>query len=132
VYSYRVFEKPEFPETLTQYPCAITYTLGVKSDYSVGGPCVDHWEGVTEFHLTPNVVKSHFPYIMLFFRRIRDAAAGSLTLGGRVAHFLLDPDRQPNIQGPVALVYGSEDPHHALVVYWVVKESVSGDFVVSA
>jgi len=32
VKSYRAYEKADFPEAITVYPCAITYTTGVKMD----------------------------------------------------------------------------------------------------
>lgn len=132
VKSYRVFEKSEFPETITVWPCAITYTRGVKSNYSLGGPCIDHWQGVTEFHLYDNVDRSHMPEMMRWFARIRNAAAGSITLGGLVAHFMLDPSVENNILGPVVMQFGSENPHHGLVVSWTVKENVSGAFTPAA
>ncbi len=126
VRSYRVYEKNEFPESITEYPCALTYTLGVQSAYSLAGPNLDMWHGVTEFHLFPGVDKRNFPAIMLFFARIRNAAASDIQLGGTVNYFLLDGERDPNIQGPVTLQYGSEEPHLGIIVYWVVKEAVTG------
>lgn len=119
VRSYRVFEKDEFPEALTDFPCAITYPQGVKATY--GSVSVDLWRGATEFHLFPNEKKNNFPALLRYYRRIIVAAAANLTLGGKVAHFLLLPDEQ-NIRGPVVLQYGTEMLHHGLMVYWEVKE----------
>jgi len=135
VTSFRVYEKNEFPESLPAgVICAITYTLDVESAYSLGGPLVDRWRGITEFHFPWGVDKSHFPEIMLFFARIRNAAAGSMTLGSRVAHFLLRTQNTggQSIQGPVTLTYGSEAPHHGLLVYWEVKDDESGQFTPAA
>ncbi len=125
VKSYRVYEKAEFPAALSVYPCAITYTVDVIDHYSAGAS-YDLWNGKSEFHFQ-GIDKSRYPAMMLFFARIRDAAAGSLSLGGKVAHFKLrTPDEGgPSIQGPVMLQYGSEDPHDGLVIYWRVKEMVS-------
>ena len=120
VRSYKVYEKNEFPESL-QAPCVITYTQGNHMQISAGGG-QSIWQGVTEFHLTGNVDKSNFPDVMLFFARIRVVAAANLKLGGLVDHFRLRPDTTPNVQGPVVLTYGSEEPHHGIVVYWEVKE----------
>lgn len=130
VRSYRVYEKDEFPEALADYPCALTYTTEVESVYSLGGPLIDLWKGVTEFHLFPNVDKRNFPAVMKYFARIRNAAAGSMTLGGSVSHFLLRNTESggASIQGPVVLQYGNEEPHHGLLVYWECKENVSGDY----
>lgn len=127
VTSYRPYEKGEFPEAISDFPCAIHYTLGVRNQYSLGGPCLDYYQGVSEFHLTPSTAKSLIPYCMTFISKIRDAAAANITLGGRVAHFLLEME-EVSQQGPVSLQYGGEEPHWGIVVRWEVKEDVTGDF----
>ena len=128
--SYRVYEKAEFPESISP-PCVISYTTEAFMDYSLGGPCIEVWNGVSEFHLTTGVGKQNFPFIMLFFARIRNAAAGSMKLGGPVDHFLLRTD-VPSIQGPVRLQYGEEAEHLGLIVNWTVKENTTGDFTPAA
>lgn len=129
VRSYRVFKKAEFPESLSVFPCALTYTSEVRSSYSMGGPCTDLWFGITEFHLTPNEAKSQYPFIMRFFARIKAAFALHMTLGGKVAYVQLRTD-EAGLQGPVTLQYGAEEPHLGIVARWVVKEDTSGDFTV--
>jgi hypothetical protein len=119
-----VYEKNEFPESIESTPCAITYTQGNNMQIMAGGG-KSIWHGVTEFHLSENVDKDQFPYIMLFFARIRTAAAANMKLGGLVDHLALRGDITPNVQGPVVLQYGSEAPHHGIVVYWEVKENES-------
>jgi len=131
VLSYRVFERAEFPESLSDFPCALTYPTGVTSQYSVSGPAIDLWTGQTEFHITPNVDKSSFPQVIKYIARIRNAAAQNIRLNSTVEHFLLRVT-DVSIQGPVELRYGSDEPHLGLMVYWIVKENVSGDFTVSA
>lgn len=134
VKAFRVFEKDEFPEALTAdlYPCALTYTVDVASDYGAGGPNIDFYHGRTEFHVVPSAAKSYYPRLMRYLALVRNAAAGSVKLAGKVDSFLLRADEGPSIEGPVLLQYGSEEPHLGLVVHWVVKEDVSGDFAVSA
>ena len=132
VRSYHVFDKDEFPAGLTQYPCAIHYTTGVQSTFSDGGPAYDVWKGCSEFHLVPNVDKNQFPYILRYFARIRNAFALHRTLGGLVKCLWIDPNEDPNIQGPVTFQYGSEDPHLGLLVKWLVKENVSGTFTLGS
>lgn len=123
VQSYSVFERDEFPESLTVFPCAITYIGRVPTiQYSASGPAVIVWRGITEFHLTSSVVKNQIPYVIRFYDRIIKAAASSITLGGAVSHFLLSPDDPLQ---PGALVYGTEAPHYGVVVNWVVKENPS-------
>ncbi len=121
VRSYRVFEKNEFPEAITDHPCAITYTQGVIMQITAsGGKSI--WRGVTEFHLSDNVDKSRFPEYIRYFARIRAALAANMKLGGLVDHLRVNTDITPSVQGPVVLVYGSENPHHGIVVYWEVKQ----------
>jgi hypothetical protein len=120
VRSYRLFERDEFPEALSEFPCCITYPLGVNMTYSMGGPCIDLWEGVTEFHILPSVDKANLATVLRYVNRIRAAAAANATLGGTVAHFVLAPEN--SIQGPVRLQYGDESEHHGLIVRWQVKE----------
>lgn len=120
VKSYRAYDKNEFPEAITVYPCAITYTSGVKMDYPMDIE-TDTWNGVSEFHLVAGIGKHHYPYIMRYFNRIKTAAKGNKNLSGKVALFILDHENI-SIQGPVTLQYGSEDPHLGLIVRWVVTE----------
>lgn len=124
--SYKVYERAEWPEAIAA-PCVLTYTTEVVMRYSLGGPCVELWNGVSEFHLTQDIGKHNYPAIMLFFARIRDAAASSMQLGGAVSHFALRTDT-PSIQGPVRLQYGAEPEHLGLIVNWEVKENTTGDF----
>lgn len=127
VRSFRIFERNEFPEALTlDFPCALSYPTELRPEYSTGGPCLDFWDGTTEFHLSASVSKDQFPYLIRFFAAIRAAAAANLTLGNRVDDFLIK-----NIRGPLGLRYGEESEHFGLLVYWQVKENVSGDFIVS-
>jgi hypothetical protein len=129
--SYRPYDKGEFPEAINDFPCAIHYITDVRNQYSLGGPCIDYYNGVSEFHLVASTAKSLLPYCMTFLTRIRDAAAANMNLGGRCDHFLLRMD-EPSQQGPVALQYGDENPHWGIVVRWEVKENVTGDFVPGA
>lgn len=130
VRSYLVFEKAEFPESLSEYPCAITYPEGVSNEYG-NGASIDIWRGKTEFHLIGDSQKSSLPYVIRFFARIRNAAAQNYKLGGKVDYMLLRAE-DLSIQGPITLAYGSEEPHWGLVVYWTVKENVSNEVQIGA
>jgi hypothetical protein len=127
VRSYSVFERAEFPESLSLFPCALTYATEVTCQVSEG-LCIDLWKGTTEFHLFPDVAKNHYPEIMLYFARIRNAFALHRKLAGKVAYCQLVTEEGPSIQGPVVLQYGSEEPHLGLIARWVVKENVTGKF----
>lgn len=127
-----VFKRDEFPEAINpdEFPIALSYPTGVEQQYSSGGPCIEYWTGQTEFHISPNVNKHNLAAVLRYFDRIRDAAAGNMLLSGAVnGHFMLRVDTQ-NILGPLTLQYGGEEPHHGLMVYWQVKDNVSGEFTV--
>lgn len=134
VRSYPLYEKDSFPETIQETPCALTFIEGSRSVYSAGGPIYQIWKGRTEFHLTTSTNKNNLPKIILFHQRILAAAAANMQLGGLVSYFLLDQDAEGgnNIQGPVELAYGSEDPHLGLVAYWKVKEHIESEITVSS
>jgi hypothetical protein len=123
VRAYLVFEKSEIPETIERYPCAFTYGTVVHPFYSDSGPCVDIWEGQTEFHLFPDLSMTHMPEIMRYYAKIRNAFALHRRLGGLVDHCSI------RAEGIVLMEvnYGIEAKHHTLVVYWEVKENVTGE-----
>lgn len=123
VRSFAVFEKDEFPNALAVFPCALTYIENVTMEYAASGPNIDNWQGITEFHLTPNDNKSNYPYIMHFYARIRAAFSADITLGGKVTYCKLSIDR-PSIEA-ANLQYGAEAPHLGLVAHWVVRERLS-------
>lgn len=118
VKAFRVYEKAEFPEAMNVFPSVLTFTTRMEPHY--GEASYELWEGVSEFHLAPNVDKSNFPNIMLYFARISNAAVSNVLLSGKVSYFELTA-----VEGPVILRYGSEDPHLGILVRWRVKESVS-------
>lgn len=118
--SYYMFKKAEFPESLKTFPAVLSYLPRVpKADYSMGGPCVILYNGVSEFHLWEDRSKGHYPDLMTYYEKIIRAAAANLTLGGRVEHFLLAAN-DPIVPG--VLGYGTEAPHLGIVVQWQVKE----------
>ena len=127
VRSYRAYDKAEFPEAITVWPCAITYVVGYRPEYASGGVVKGHYRGRTEFHLFPNVAKSNIPALMLYFRRIRNAMSGAYQLGALVNDFRLADGEPWPIKGPVTLQYGSEDPHYGITVEWQIKAEESAD-----
>lgn len=132
VRSFRLYERNDFPESLSTFPSALSYVTDMEINYSTGGPVIELWRGVTEFHIVPSVAKIHYPYVLAFYRRIITAATANMTLGGTVNYFLLRGGGETSIQGPVVLQYGSEEPHLGLIVNWVVKVNATGEFTVSA
>lgn len=131
VKSYHFYDRPEFPGSITVFPCAVTVPQRCRPMYSLGGPLVDYWQGITELHIAPNNDMSLIPYAVRFVKRVRDAAAANLTLGGRVAHFLIRQDIPDAIAGPVKIRWAEDEPWHwGLVVAWEVKDAES--YTVSA
>lgn len=124
VRSYLLFGKDEFPETLTIFPCALTYPEDVIMQTPDSGPNVDTWRGITEFHLVPGTKKSDFPYIVRFYARIRAVFAANRDLGGRVQYCKLAVEG-PSIEGPVVFQPNTEAATQGLIVHWVVRERSS-------
>jgi len=118
VKSYRMHE---WPESLTQFPCALTYVISWQpvSGISVGGPMKALYRGVTEIHVG-NVAKQNLPKCHGYFGRIRNVMAAHLQLGGLVDDFRFAGDRTA-VQGPARLEYGNDDPHLGFVINWEVK-----------
>lgn len=121
VKAYRVFKKSEIPEALSEFPCAITFGFHMVPTYSDSSPCVDLWEGSTEFHLFADDKKANYPEAMRYFAKIRNAFAFRRRLGGLVEHLTLTD------MTLVMAQYGLENEHHAILVTWQVKERVTAE-----
>jgi hypothetical protein len=131
VTSYRMFERDEFPENIPlDVPTALTFFDSVDLEYSQGGPSIALWRGTVEFNLAPDLDKRRIPGVLRYIKRILVAAAGSITLGGkvyqggRVNYFVLDPSTSIEMG---VLRYGNAGTEHlGLVAKWIVKESIQG------
>lgn len=128
VISHRLVGSSDFPASidpshLDTAPIALTIPAGIRAEYSLGGPRIGFYKGVTEFHVAPDIDKGRLPALLPWYGRILSAAAGNMKLSGTVEYFLLD--QEESIVGPIALVYGSEAPHWGFLVNWVVKEHVT-------
>lgn len=122
VRAFRVAERGEIPEALSEFPCAVVYPVKTKSlQYSQGGPCKEIWEVKGEFYLFADNKKSNLPELIRYFGRIRNATLASMTLGGLVDHFIFG-------EGGMALVemtYETDGPpRHGIEVTWEVKADV--------
>jgi len=127
VRSYRLVEKAEFPTVIDpgrDFPLALTIPSGVRPEYSLGGPLLGFWNGITEFHVSPNLDKSLMPSLVRWYGKIVRAAAGSMTLGGLVEYFVI-ADQEDAVSGPIALQYGAEAEHWGFLVRWTVKERIT-------
>lgn len=129
--TYRVASKAEIPEALSvPPPCAIIYpTRLISAQYSMGGTCKEIWEVKGEFYLFPDIKKSNLPELIKYFKKIRDATLASLTLGGKVDHFIFGPESMML----AVLTYevdGSE--RHGIAVTWEVKSDVGSEVTIGA
>lgn len=127
VRSYWVYKNVDFPESLSEFPCAITYVQGMKlAGGSDSGPTICYWRGVTEFHIAPSTNKQFVPLVMPYFGRILTAFLSERRLGGLVAEFNLIKDADGDAITAGTLDYGVDgEKHLGLAVYWRVKEMVS-------
>lgn len=136
VRSFLVFEKNELPGAITSemVPCAVSYPSDCEVEYSMGGPTIFWWNGTTEFHLTRDVKPANLPYILPFYGRIAAAAMSDVTLGDTVGFWQLQG-------GPGAMQFATfralrdglmVDDHQGILVRWRVKQTVSGQYTVSA
>lgn len=117
VQAYRLFERDEFPNDISlDHPVALTFWDDVEIDYSLGGPTVAIYNGMTYFHLTPDTNRRRLPYVLGFVGRIIEAAAAKMQLSGKVNYFIVTK------LALAAMQYGNEAPHFGLEVTWTVKE----------
>lgn len=130
VRSYFCFKKTDFPETLTEFPCAITYVQSMRLEGgSDSGPTICFWRGVTEFHICPSTGKQFIPEVLPYYGRIIEAFLAERTLGGLVTEFGLIKNDEGEAIVAGNLDYGGGEPgvkHLGLVAYWRVKEKVTG------
>ena len=130
VRSYWAFKKTDFPEALTEFPCAISYVQSMRlSGGSDSGPTICLWRGVTEFHICESTGKQHIPEVLPYYGRIIAVFLSKRTLGGLVVEFSLIKAEEGEAIVAGNLDYGGGEmgvKHLGLVAYWRVKESVSG------
>lgn len=127
VRSYWVFKKSEFPETITEFPAAITYVqrMGLMGG-SDSGPTILHWYGVTEFHISESTGKQNYPLIMPYFGRILESFLLKRTLGGLVSEFNLLKIGDGDALTAGTMEYGADGLRHlGIAAYWHVKESIT-------
>lgn len=135
VRSYRLIEKAEFPSSivpadLLTSPIALTVPASLKPEYSSGGPLIAYWNGVTEFHVAPDIDRGRVPALMPWYGMILNAATSHMRLNNTVELFLL-ADSENAIEGPIGLQYGDEAEHWGFTVQWQVKQRIEGMITVS-
>lgn len=132
---FKVFEQNTLPNAITPelVPCAVSYVTDMQLEYSEGGPTVFYWYGQTDLHLTNDVKVANVAGIMRYFGRIAAAAMQNMSLGGLVEYFTIMQKTQGSIQFVTYkhAVTGQDD-HQGIVVRWMVKQKVSGQYAVNA
>lgn len=123
VRSIRIIESTDFPASINpagDFPLAMTMPLGLSASYAASGSVL-HWTGETQFHVAPNLENSAMPSLPKWYGKILTAAAGNITLNGKVTNFGI-PDESDAIRLE-ALQYGNEAEHWGFTVRWFVTES---------
>lgn len=121
-----LIKRKEFPSAISpkdNFPIALTIPASLDPSYSVGGPKVAFYSGVTQFHLVPDLSMGHIPAMLPYYGSILRAAAANVLLGGKVADFMVNPSN--GIIGPLAMQYGDEAEHWGFMVNWTVKEIIT-------
>ena len=112
------------PSDLLSSPMALSITGEIQFKYSAGGPNEGFYQGITQFHVSPDLNMGHVPKLLKWPGLIAAKAAGNMKLGGLVHNFVLQ-NRPDQITGPVELQFGDETPHWGFIVYWEVKENLN-------
>lgn len=123
VTSPRLIQDRKFPASISpssESPIALSFPAVMETIYSLGGPKIGFFTGVTEFHVWNNASMEQAPGLLPWYGAIWRAAALNMTLGGRVEHFVINKSR--GIVGPMTMQYGDETPHWGFTVNWEVKE----------
>ena len=133
VETFKLVGKDEFPDVLTLEPgvvMALTFPPKIDIDYSMGGPSLEFFHGVTELHVMSSGNRKYLPSLMKWIEPIKRVAKAHLTLHGKVNWFVLTQEDGHSIE-PAVLNYGTEDApqwHLGLIIRWKVHEDTSGDY----
>lgn len=114
----------KIPEAVTKAPCAITFVRDGDNPNSLAGSAEGFYQGVTEFHLTLDLMRSKMPFCMKFPDKIVAAAASHLTLNGKVVSFKIGKWEI------VELTWGGEPDHFGIKVPWTVQENQTGKYTI--
>ncbi len=128
VLSYQLYKRKEIPLAIEKFPCALSYVRDVAPEYSDAGPDELTVNGVTEFHLFPDLSPANIPELMKYYGKILQAFASKRSLGGKVAWVAIV---EPGMQF-VQLQYGVEAEHHGILVTWQAVETISGDLTLGS
>ncbi len=130
VTAHHMYKKDDWPSSITKFPTALSLIQDVELDYALGGPNTDYYNGFTELHIVGSDDPKELPYVMGFYKKIRNLAAANMTLkvdGVKSADNFKLRAPGPSIQGPVKMQYGSEDLHWGLLIFWQVFEDTTGE-----
>jgi hypothetical protein len=123
--SMRAFDFDKLPSAIKDLPTALSIiSEPMVPTYSEGQLCNAFWKGRTQFYLSKDVSLTSYNYVQQFYRKITEAAAGTLTLNGKVELFTIGEI------SPALLKWGSELDYIGLVVPWEITEDVTGKFTV--
>ncbi len=122
VKSYRV---KDIPEAVTKAPCVLTFVTDGDNPNSFAGSAEGFYNGVSEFHLTLDLVRTKMPQVMQVPDSIVAAAAAHITLNHKVVSFKIG--KWEFFEGN----WGNESDHYGIKVPWTVQENQTGKYSIS-
>lgn len=133
VRSYKQADLKELPDAITsdQVPCVVHHIRDCQPLYSLGGPTILFWEGVSQFHLFEDIKAANWSEALPYFPRILAAAMGNVKLNGTVDTFMI-PEQPRAIWFVTFRRIDGSDDHDGIQVTWTVKQTVTGSYTVSA
>lgn len=122
--------KADWPEKIPKFPTALVQFDGIRIQYSVGGPLINHWLGQIAFHVAKDTNKQNLPDVLLLMETAYIKIAQNIQANASLSHFVIvSADGGVGVQGPLALQYGAADEFHlGFVINFEVKDNVSGEY----
>lgn len=125
---YRMAMRPDVPEVISTFPSVLIYPERlISAQYTAGGACKEVWEVHGKFYLFSDTKKTNLPEMIRYFAKIRNATLASITLGGKVDHFIFGTEPmklagfQDTVDGPW---------RDGIEVFWEVKSDVGAEVTV--
>lgn len=122
------------PAALGVFPCAVVLPVRGSMEYSQGGPAVGIHQGQITVYAASQVIPESYAVALPFIKRVRNALAANVTLGGVVDYVL--PAAPIFYEGPGGVTYGQDEQgrprSHLGIVFNVTVKAVETDVTVSA
>ena len=121
----------EVPGTISVFPSMIILPMGGDQEYSKGGPNVAYHVVQMTLYVANQVLPEAYAVAVPFIKKVRNALAADMQLGGNCEHCLPVTAPAPFYEGPGSIEYGDKQ-HLGIIFRVIVKENESGDYPVTA